>query len=393
MFWYLFTFRELNDRLLNRENMRQPHLSVQTPGTLPRGAETTPPVTPTGPDEKDSQDVLRYTDDAQIHHDSHDQPVEFGRGVWSTVYKASSVPKPTEIMTPPSSPATSSGRIVAIKVPTRRDAYPVLETEARILTRLVRAAGAEHHVVPFWGIVPRSHALVMDAVPATLSGYIEEQAERVKGQRDTKTLFEPVLGLQGWLGLCRALVCGLDWLHGNSIVHGDIKPHNILLRRVRDANDDNNTDNDTDLPYTPLFADFSSAHELHTTAANTNTMTALTPPFTAPELLVLSSLKSPDIAPTPASDVFSLAVTLLAAATGDLLLYPGANNMQRLAMAREGHRVVEFARSGISGCRVHKDGIVERVVAPAVVKVPEERVGTVEWVDIANGICGSGVRE
>lgn len=365
--------------------MRHPQLSVQTPGTLPRGAETTPPVTPTKSDAKDTRDILRYTDDAQIHHDSHDQAVEFGRGAWSTVYKASSVPKPsTEVLTPPSSPATSSGRIVAIKVPTRRDAYPVLETEARILTRLVRAAGAEHHIVPFWGIVPRSHALVMDAVPATLSGYIEEQAERVKGQHDTKTLFEPVLGLQGWLGLCRALVRGLNWLHGNSIVHGDLKPHNILLRRACDTTDGNN-----DFSYTPLFADFSSAHELSASpaAVATNTMTALTPPFTAPELLVISSLKSSDIAPTPASDVFSLAVTLLAAATGDLLLYPGTNHMQRLAMAREGHRVVEFARSGMAGCRVRKDGVVERVVAPAVVKLPEERVSTVEWVSMVDGMC------
>lgn len=376
--------------------MRHPQLSVQTPGSLPRGAETTPPVTPTKTkqDEKDSsQDILCYTDDTQIHHDSHDKAVEFGRGVWSTVYKASSVPKPTpETMTPPSSPATSNGRIVAIKVPTRRDAYPVLETEARILTRLVRATGAEHHIVRFWGIVPQSHALVMDAVPATLSGYIEEQAERAKGQRDTKSLFEPVSGLQAWLGLCKALVCGLNWLHENSVVHADIKPHNILLRQIK------TTDGNNAFPYRPLFADFSSAHELSPSTAtdsdsdtdtntNTNTMTALTPPFTAPELLVLSSLKSPDIAPTPASDVFSLAVTLLAAATGDLLLYPGTNHMQRLAMAREGHRVIEFARSGMAGCRVRKDGVVERVVAPAVVKVPEERIGTADWVSLVDGIC------
>ena len=116
------------------------------------------------------------------------------------------------------------------------------------------------------------------------------------------------------------------------------------------------------------------------------TLTVLTPPFAAPELLVPSALKSPDIHPTPASDVFSLAVTLLAAATGDLLLYPGSSHLQRLAMAREGHRVIEFARSGMNGMRVPKHGAVEGVVSVAVCREPRERVGVREWVAVVDGL-------
>lgn len=388
--------------------MRHPQLSVQTPSAPPRSAssQATPPVTPTHiqDDDRDNEKILRYSDELQIQYDDNDQPVEFGRGVWSTVYKASSVPHPaTSMLTPPSSPATGGGRIVAVKWPTRRDAHPVLEVESRILTRLARVEGAGRYVVAFWGVTPRNNALVMEAVPVTLSGYIESQAEKVKARQCTKTMFEPVLGLRRWLGLCKALVSGLAWLHGSpqaGVVHGDIKPYNILLRSTARGRIISNTtcenieegDGDCiDFPFDPLFADFSSSHELSTTDnPNANdkppAMTALTPPFTAPELLNLSSLKSLDALPIPPSDVFSLAVTLLAAATGDLLLYPGANHMQRLAMAREGHMVMEFARSGLSGSRIRKGGIVEMVVQPAVVRKPEERPAAREWANAIEGI-------
>ena len=82
------------------------------------------------------------------------------------------------------------------------------------------------------------------------------------------------------------------------------------------------------------------------------------------------------------SDIFSLAVTLLTAVTGDLLVYPGTSGMQRLAMSRDGHRVLEYVRSGIHGSRLPKKGTVERVLSPAVLKKPESRIKPDDWLHL-----------
>lgn len=367
--------------------MRNLQLSVQTRSAQHSEPAVSTPVTPPGHESElnvsKDKDILLYTDALEIHHDPKNNPIQYGHGAWSTVYKASSTPASTplssSLLTPPSSPATTP-RIVAVKLPVRRDAHPVLEEEARTLTRLTFTPGSEHHVVPFCGFIPRAHALVMGAVPVSLAGFVEEQARVAREEGSTGKMFEPVLGMRGWCGLAGRLISGLEWLHEEAgVVHGDIKPHNILLRAV---SGDKHEDTD-DFPYDSLFVDFSSSHDLTTTT--TPAPTALTPPFTAPELLSLPALKSP----TPPSDIFSLAVTLLAAATGDLLLYPGTSHLQRLAMAREGHRVIEFARGAVSGgCRVPKNGVVERVVGMGVCREPGGRVRAGEWLGILNECVG-----
>jgi serine/threonine protein kinase len=229
----------------------------------------------------------------------------------------------------------------------------------------------------------------MSAVPLSLSTYIEEKADLAQKHKSTRTMFDPVQGMAQWQDLAKKLVTSLSWLHNNcQILHGDIKPHNILLRS-RPAKNDPEVDG---FPVEPLFADFSSAHNITGSSLSAEkgtgtSLTALTPPFAAPELLSISSLTSPGTSPTPASDVFSLAVTLLAASTGDLLLYPGASNMQRLAMAREGHRVIDFARSGPNGSRVPRNGSVEQVIKPAVVKDPSERILPEQWVELVTSMA------
>lgn len=367
--------------------MRNLQLSVQTPSAQHSKPAVSTPVTPPGHgSELESQsskdkDILLFTDSLEIHYDPQNNPIQYGHGAWSTVYKAFSIPDSTpsssSLLTPPSSPATTP-RIVAVKSPVRRDAHPVLEEEARTLTRLTFTLGSERHLVPFCGFIPRAHALVMSAVPVSLAMFVEEQARVAREEGSTGRMFEPVLGMRRWCGLGGRLISGLEWLHEEAeVVHGDIKPHNILLRAVNGDKDEN------DFPYDPLFVDFSSSHDLTTTT--TTAPTALTPPFTAPELLSLPALKSP----TPPSDIFSLAVTLLAAATGDLLLYPGTSHMQRLAMAREGHRVIEFARGAVSGgCRVPREGVVERVVGVGVCREPGGRVRAGEWLGILNECMG-----
>ncbi|PYH47896.1 protein kinase domain-containing protein [Aspergillus saccharolyticus JOP 1030-1] len=339
---------------------------------------------------KDVSEPKQFTDNLEYQYDPKGRPVEFGRGVWSVVYKASSFPAvKSGLLTPPSSPAFK-GRVVAVKSPVRRDAHSVLDAEARALTQISRVAGAEHHIVPFHGYISESHSIVMSAVPLALSTYIQDKAATAQKNRSTQTMFDPVSGMVQWRVLAEKLIAGLAWLHrGPQMVHGDIKPHNILLRLRSPGGQELDLDSDS-FPYEPLFADFSSAHPIASPSSPEQCMgtalTALTPPFAAPELLCVSSLTSPDVAPTPESDVFSLAVSLLAAATGDLLLYPGASNLQRLAMAREGHRVIDFARSGPNGSRVPRAGVVEQIIKPAIAKDPSQRVYPADWLHLAESV-------
>ncbi|KAL1968252.1 hypothetical protein VTN77DRAFT_2087 [Rasamsonia byssochlamydoides] len=377
--------------------MLHPHVS---PSSL------TPPVTPTNKAEDDqnsshamtAQPVtpcgsaadlhrsrpLEFIYDLELRRSDDGQPLEFGRGVWSVVYMATSRwSSPASGLTPPSSPAVSS-RVLAVKSPLRRDAHSVLEAEARILTRIRAASDKDRYVVPFHGYIPTSHSIVMSAVPLALSTYIRDRAALAQKNFSTRTMFDPVLGMAQWHDLALQLISGLSWLHSKpGVVHGDIKPHNILLRPRKDRVDDSDRDRDI-FPYEPLYTDFSSAHDMSSPksalSGAATPLSALTPPFAAPELLSVAALKSSDVLVTQASDVFSLAVTLLAAATGDLVLYPGTSSMQRLAMSREGHRVLDFVRSGAHGSRVPRNGLVEKSLKPAVVKDPSERISPGEWL-------------
>jgi serine/threonine protein kinase len=242
-------------------------------------------------------------------------------------------------------------------------------------------ASADEYTVPFYGFITASSSIVMSAVPLALSTHVEECALRAKENFSTRTMMDPVMSMPCWTNLAGQLIKGLGWLHAEAgVVHGDIKPHNILLRRRRV--DDGGSS--AEFQFEALFADFSSAHRVsleESSHLGEVALSALTPPFAAPELMTVAAMKATGLS-TPASDVFSLALTLLAAATGDLLLYPGTSSMQRLAMSREGYRVLDFVRSGHHGTRVPRRGLVERTIAPAVVKNPSERVETAGWLDI-----------
>ena len=326
---------------------------------------------------------LEFPEDLEFCHDQMDRKIEYGRGAWSIVYKAIwRKLKDTPLVTPPTSPASGS-RVLAVKSPYRRDARPILHAEAQALTRITREPGSDSYIVPFHGWIASSNSIIMSAIPLSLSTYIEDKATIAKQQTSTKNMFDPFLGMECWKDLVTKLISGLAWLHNKAlIIHGDVKPYNILLRPC------SNVDESSKFPYEPLFIDFSSSHDLAQPSSidKKTSMTAFTPPFTAPELLLLPSITSPDITPLPASDIFSLAITLLTAATGDLLLYPGANNMQRLLMAREGHKALDFVRSGSNACRVPRNGIVEQVVKLAIMKDPAQRVTAEEWLRVVRNI-------
>ena len=381
--------------------------NICDPASPPLSSQSSSPIAPKPnqyvPERDDDNECDRmpneFLDEIDIAHEDSGRAVEFGRGVWSVVYMASSHPssRTSSVLTPPSSPGTKSS-ILAVKTPARRDARSVLCSEAQMLTRLSRTPGNELYVVPFQGYVSSTSTIVMSGIPLALSTYIEEEANNAKKKPpSTRTIFDPIQGQGQWRDLAVKIISGLSWLHNTAhTVHGDIKPQSFLLRtRTTSSRSNKNLDNDDEFPYEPVFADFSSAHDLSSSSTATDndnnergssSMSALTPPFAAPEFLSVRALTSPGMVPTTASDIFSLSVTLLAAATGDLLVYSGANNMQRLLMAREGHRLIEFARSGTSGTRVPRNGIVEQILKPAIAKDPAQRVSADAWLEIIQGL-------
>jgi serine/threonine protein kinase len=361
-------------------------------------AHLTPPVTPIGKSNDHSLDQLnaadsalvkqtitkplRFIDDLKICRDADDKPIEFGRGVLSIVYKATSTPPapPIGTDTPPTSPAFSN-RVLAAKTPSRRDAHAALQAEALTLTRLNRTQGHENRVITFLGVEATTEALIMAAVPLELSAYVEDQADLRKKTLSTATMFDPVMGIDPFFDLSRKLIDGLAWLHNEAgLIHGDVKPFNILLKPVAD----DCVDDQSIFPYYPLYADFSSALDISSNEENINSkitdMYAVTVPFTAPELL--KSLTTGNIAISPASDVFSLAATLIACATGDMLLYPGDRRRRQL-MACDGHQILDFTRNGANGARVPRNGAVEKLVKPAVVKDPLQRISAQDWLALA----------
>ncbi|OQV06404.1 Protein kinase domain-containing protein [Cladophialophora immunda] len=320
--------------------------------------------------------------DVEILKDERGRDAVFGTGAWSTVYKATTHPKPRTVLgswTPPLSPAFAAPVLVAVKRPARRDAIPILKSEASVLTYLQTIPNSDNYVVPFYGTVDET-SLVLEAIPFSLEDHIRHCAAAAAKTLSTWTMTEPVLGSDAkWFHLARQLISALVWLHNDAqVVHGDIKPGNILLTRVQGSG--------IDISFQPIFADFSSAQRLDTDDTTVNTLSAVTREYTAPELLNSKVLRDPTSTATPASDVFSMAITLLVAATGQMLVYPGSV-FQRQAMATQGWMVLNYARNADQGSRVPRFGVVERVLERAVLKADMGRVSAREWLGIVETIA------
>ena len=270
--------------------------------------------------------------------------------------------------------------VLAVKAPARRDAYRILEREARILTYLHSFTRASDYLVPFHGYHEPQKSLVFDAIPIDLETHARIAAGRARIDFSTKTMFDPVLGAAKWACLALDLADGLAFLHSVHCVHGDIKPANILLR----------TSLDSEL-LTPLFCDFSSSHIAVSSFASspdtqqdsdekTENCSAVTQCYTSPEFLTALRYNGKAIA-TPASDVFALATTLLVAAIGESPYATARIELQKLAMAKEG-RPLDFARTGENASRVMPGRLVDRVLQSGIEKEVEKRLSVREWREV-----------
>ena len=309
------------------------------------------------------------------------RPQIFGQGAWSKVFRATGRLKyvalpssPIDFLTPPPSPETSVPLLVAVKAPISKASHTILHNEALTFTHLTRTSDHEDFIVPFYGYLPSSASLVLAPIPLPLSDYIRSRSRINTADQSGVIYLEPILGsISTWLSLANKLITSLAWLHGEAgVVHGDIKPGNILLSPNRSS---------VGFPFDPLLIDFSSSHILNSTISSPNTLSALTLEFTAPELLCPSVLRDSSSTATLASDVFSLAVTLIVAATGNSMVYQG-NLWQRQYMATQGWNVLDFVRNGEGGLRVPKGGVVERVVEAAVTKIEQGRIEAAKWKEL-----------
>ena len=309
---------------------------------------------------------------------------EFGRGVWSAVYRATESNEEAsfqDVLTPPTSPIASLSRsttpvsdqkFLAVKAPIRRDAHKILDNEARILTYLHQSPEAAVSLVAFHGYDATQHSIVLDAHPLSLDTYVKSSLANARVNLSTKTMFDPVVGSIQWAKFAKGLVCGLDFLHSQGCVHGDIKPANILLQMAPDSS------------HTPLYCDFSSSHILSTpSSSEIEEVSAVTAEFTSPELLASFYRRNGDRAvATFSSDVFALGVTLLVAATGESP-YAGARmELQKLAMAKEG-KPMEFARGGDQASRIMRGKMVDKALAKALERDPLNRIDATKWCTMA----------
>jgi serine/threonine protein kinase len=269
-----------------------------------------------------------------------------------------------------------------VKRATRRDAPAILHSEAKILAYLQTVADNERYIVPFHGILDSS-TIVLTAIPYTLDNHIRTCAVNATKNFSTSTMYEPVIGsISVWLEYARQLITALAWLHEEAgVVHGDIKPGNILLSPT--------TTLSGETIYTPYLTDFSSSQRMDSDTVTPNTLSAVTREYTAPELLTSAVLRDPTSTATPASDVFSLAVTLLVAATGQLLVYPGSV-FQRQVMATQGWLILQHVRSGAQGTRVPRLGVVEKVLERAVLKKGMGRIRVLEWLALVEVMVQDG---
>ncbi len=328
-----------------------------------------------------------------LERDGSSRPPQYGSGGWSVVYKAmyyENQPSGTGDQTlglpsPPPSPrnvtsGTAGARVVAVKAPLPHhleNPEAVIFREAQILNYIQpsppgsNTSGPETaHVVAFLGYEPCLRAAVMEAVPLTLAEFSRTRGETARASLTTDNMAVPVVGDEQWFTFASGLIAGLAYLRRLKVVHGDIKPANVLLRPRSGEQAD---------VFDAVYCDFSSSHVLED-GLTPPPISAVTPDYAAPELLNAFH-KRPGSGPPVAnfaSDVFALGATLLVPAVGHDIYAGTSSRMQKLTLALRGNPLGQV-RCMDQASRVRPGGLVDRVVRDALVGIPEDRLDPCIW--------------
>ncbi|RMZ73854.1 serine threonine kinase [Pyrenophora seminiperda CCB06] len=253
--------------------------------------------------------------DYEICTDERGRRETIGEGAWSDVYLAKPCPpKSTETprdreMSPPLTPLNTiesakglsmipaTPSLYAVKVPAMTSAKKVLSAEARILSYLSRYPNAQDHIIHFYGLDTRTGSLLLQAMDDTLEGWIQKQLNSLDAasRADKLAAVFPSIAL--------SLITSLQWMQDKACTHADIKPSNMLVSYTA-------TTTTTTAPKI-LYTDFSSTLLTRPDAAasiesEASPLGAGTWDYLDPCLLTSSYAM-----PSAASDLWSLAITLL----------------------------------------------------------------------------------
>jgi serine/threonine protein kinase len=260
---------------------------------------------------------------------------------------------------------TVSNQYVVKQVTTRNaEKIKSLLHEASILTHLSNFSGYQAVVVEFHGIdmgVDRNilPALVFEKMDCSLNDWAKQNLSQSSTSRRTSQL-KAVLG-----SVSLQLIGALSWLHEQgAVVHGDIKPANILVRCASDKG--------SSKKFSLCFADFASACMVHEPKL---AHTGLTFAYMAPE-----KFRNAHDPPTTGGDVWALAVTLLEIVAGRVPYSDMTPRVRKLAAIGNGEpaaNVEDEVR------KVDCADFVVRVLGPALRKEPHDRIDAVDWSALA----------
>ncbi|KAK6514343.1 hypothetical protein TWF506_008739 [Arthrobotrys conoides] len=338
--------------------------------------------------------------------DNAKKPTKLGSGAWSNVYKG--------LLHPNNS---TKPLFIAVKRPLNTFSIPALKREATILSHIHKRVNNNHSIIPFHGFDTSTTSILMTA----LSGDNLEQftsrcrASLPRDNSNFNALKLPVVGITQWLFIAERLISAFAFLKSAGVIHGDVKPQNILTkafdRRLLDGDGGRKYDWISDEEamglVEPIVADFSSSYVVDhagNISDEEEAINAVTTIYCAPELLAAfltppttptkptpsspSQTKSePRPLPTFSSDHYGLCMTLLQCAIGSHPYSAAKMDIQRNIWVRQGDPMA-FARADERGFRCRNGGAVDRLLRGCFGKTAEGRVGVEELVGRVEGLCG-----